>query len=243
MLVDADVKALEWFVGTWLAQDELAYEEIFQGKDQHTDNQIKFNLPDRGIAKIFVFRLMYGGSAYAYANDPDFESVKWSENKWQEAIDAFYAKYKGLAAWHTSIYKEVVETGQLRMPTGRVFTFESKPSRFGPKWPRTEILNYPVQGTGADLVAIARILAFQRVKKEKLKTLFVSTVHDSIVCDCPTEEAKYVGQILLESIQATPKRFSELFNVNFDLPLTGEIKIGYNHKQMEDITKEIQIAN
>jgi len=187
--------------------------------------------------------LMYGGSAYAYANDPDFESVKWSKNKWQEAIDAFYAKYKDLAAWHTSIYKEVVETGQLRMPTGRVFTFESKPSRFGPKWPRTEILNFPVQGTGADLVAITRTLAFQRIKKEKLKALFVSTVHDSILCDCPTEEAKYVGQILLESIQATPKRFSELFNVNFDLPLTGEVEMGYNYKQMEDITKEIQIAN
>lgn len=56
MLVNADVKALEWFVGSWLAQDKVAYEEIFQGKDQHTDNQTKFNLPSRLIAKVFVFR-------------------------------------------------------------------------------------------------------------------------------------------------------------------------------------------
>lgn len=187
--------------------------------------------------------LMYGGSAFAYANDPDFESVGWSEKKWQQAIDAFYAKYTGLAQWHINIFKEVVETGKLRMPTGRVFRFEPKPSRFGPKWPRTEILNYPVQGTGADIVAVTRTIAFERIKKEKLRTLFVSTVHDSIVCDSPPEEAKYVGRILLESIQATPKRFSELFDVNFDLPLTGEIEIGYNYKDMQDITKEIQIAN
>ena len=56
MLVSADVKALEWFVGTWLSQDKIAYEEIFEGKDQHSDNQAKFNLPSRLIAKIFVFR-------------------------------------------------------------------------------------------------------------------------------------------------------------------------------------------
>ena len=187
--------------------------------------------------------LMYGGSAFAYANDPDFESVGWSEKKWQQAIDAFYAKYTGLAQWHINIFKEVVETGKLRMPTGRVFRFEPQLSRFGPKWPRTEILNYPVQGTGADIVAVTRTIAFERIKKEKLRTLFVSTVHDSIVCDSPPEEAKYVGRILLESIQATPKRFSELFDVNFDLPLTGEIEVGEKYTDMQDITKEIQIAN
>lgn len=243
MLLNADVKALEWFVGTWLAQDKVAYEEIYQGKDQHTDNQTKFNLPSRLIAKVFIFRLIYGGSAYAYANDPEFASVGWSENQWQQAIDAFYEKYKGWAQWHVDIYKTVVENGRIRMPTGRVFEFEPKPSRFGPKWPRTQILNFPVQGTGADLVAIARTIAYKRFKQENLKSKFVATVHDSILCDCPPEEAKYVGKILLDSIQATPKRFSELFDVNFDLPLTGEVEMGYNYKQMEDITKEIQIAN
>ena len=52
-----------------------------------------------------------------------------------------------------------------------------------------------------------------------------------------------MGRILLESIQATPKRFSELFDVNFDLPLTGEIEVGEKYTDMQDITKEIQIAN
>jgi DNA polymerase I-like protein with 3'-5' exonuclease and polymerase domains len=236
MLVNVDVKALEWVTGTWLSQDKVAYQEIIEGRDQHTDNQEKFKLPSRLIAKIFVFRLIYGGSAYAYANDPDFEIVRGSQQFWQDAIDAFYKKYPGWSQWHAEIYKTVVETGQLTMPTGRKFIYERNARG---EWPRTEILNFPVQGTGADLVSIARTIAWRRIKDAGYIALPVSTVHDSIVYDAPEREAKDIGRIILESIQATPKRFSELFDVNFDLPLTGEVEIGYNYKDMQDITKDL----
>jgi len=56
MLVNVDVRALEWVTGTWLSQDKTAYQEIIEGRDQHSDNQAKFGLPSRLIAKIFVFR-------------------------------------------------------------------------------------------------------------------------------------------------------------------------------------------
>lgn len=236
MLVNVDVKALEWVTGTWLSKDKTAYEEIWSGADQHTDNQTKFKLPSRLIAKIFVFRLIYGGSAYAYANDPDFESVRGSQQFWQNAIDAFYDKYQGWAKWHATIFKEVVETGKLCMPTGRVFQFEKN---IKGDWPRTEILNYPVQGTGADLVSIARQLAWRAIKDAGLRAIPVSTVHDSIVYDAPDSESVLVGRLILEAIQATPKRFSTLFHTDFDLPLTGEVTIGYNYKEMKDITKEL----
>jgi DNA polymerase I-like protein with 3'-5' exonuclease and polymerase domains len=239
MLVNVDVKALEWVTGTWLSQDKVAYQEIVEGRDQHTDNQQAFNLPSRLIAKRFIFRLVYGGSAYAYSIDSDFAEVKGSQKFWQDAIDAFYRKYQGWANWHIQICKEVAETGMLVMPHRRRFIYEK--NRLG-DWPRTEILNYPVQGTGADLVSIARTIAWRRIKDAGFAALPVSTVHDSIVYDAPEHEAKDVGRILLESIQATPKRFSELFKVNFDLPLTGEVEIGYNYKDMQDITKDLYAA-
>lgn len=56
MLVNADVKGLEWVTGTWYAKDKVAYDEIRSGADQHADNQEKFKLPDRVTAKRFVFR-------------------------------------------------------------------------------------------------------------------------------------------------------------------------------------------
>ncbi len=96
MLIQGDASALEWRCAAFLSQDKVAYEEIWNNVDQHTDNQTRFGLPSRLIAKTFVFRLIYGGSAYSYANDPNFAEVSKSEKFWQGVIDEFYNKYKGL---------------------------------------------------------------------------------------------------------------------------------------------------
>lgn len=157
MIVNADAKSLEWVVGTYLSQDKLAMQEIWDNVDAHTSNQIAFKLPGwedaaagiksdaaklgRGIAKIFVFRLIYGGTEYSYARDPDFVGVSSSTKYWLKVIERFYDKYKGWAAWHVKLMQEATTTGRLVMPTGRVYTYSPLASG---DWPRTTILNYPV---------------------------------------------------------------------------------------------------
>ena len=64
MLLNADAKQLEWICATYLSQDKVAIDEINNQVDQHADNQARFGLPSRLIAKTFVFRLIYGGSAF-----------------------------------------------------------------------------------------------------------------------------------------------------------------------------------
>jgi len=98
MLLQADAKQLEWVGATYLSQDQTALKEIWDSVDQHSDNQKRFGLPSRLIAKTFVFRLIYGGSAYSYANDPNFKDIG-NERFWQGVIDQFYDKYKGLRDW------------------------------------------------------------------------------------------------------------------------------------------------
>ena len=89
MLIQADAAALEIRVAAFLSQDETLIREIVEELDIHTDNQNRFGLPSRLIAKIFVFRLLYGGSAYSYANDPEFMTISKSEKYWQNVIDAY----------------------------------------------------------------------------------------------------------------------------------------------------------
>ena len=120
MLLQADAKALEWVCASYLSQDKVAYDEIWNNIDQHTDNQNRFGLPSRLIAKTFVFRLIYGGSAYSYANDTNFTSVSNSESFWQDVIDEFYKKYKGLNQWHKEIVAKAMRDRKITMPTGRV---------------------------------------------------------------------------------------------------------------------------
>jgi DNA polymerase I len=223
MLIEADAKALEWLGAVYLSKDKTGYDEIRQGIDQHSDNQARFRLPSRLVAKTFVFRLIYGGTAYAYANDPEFTHVSKSDKYWQDIIDQFYGKYQGLHRWHSGLMREVIRTGQLVMPTGRVYKYERNERN---EWPRTTILNYPVQGLGADLMAIARCSLFKRIKKLDILCDFISTVHDSIILDTPEDNVPRVLQVINDVWRDLPKNFEVLFKVPFDLPCRVECKVG-----------------
>lgn len=227
MLIEADAKALEWLGVVYLSKDTVGYDEIRGGVDQHTDNQLRFRLPSRLIAKTFVFRLIYGGSAFAYANDQEFTHVSVSEKYWQGIIDEFYSKYKGLHRWHNDLMRFVNRNGYLLMPTGRRYDYQ-RDSRGN--WPRTTILNYPVQGLGADLMAIARVSLFKRLRERSrhspFEYKFISTVHDSIILDTPDRNVEEVVQIIKDVWEDIPKNFHTMFGVPFDLPCKVEVKVG-----------------
>lgn len=210
----------------------MGMQEILDNVDQHAENQERFKLPSRLIAKTFIFRLVYGGGAWSYAHDPAFASVGGSERFWQGVIDQFYDKYKGLHRWHTKIVQEVVGSGRLVMPTGRIYTYTK--DKHG-EWPRTTILNYPVQGLGADLMMIGRISFFRRLKASKLPALLVSSIHDSLVVDVDNDkEVCYNICIMMKkSIEDIPMNFERLFGVKFNLPMKSEITMGVNKKAME----------
>lgn len=144
MLVNGDVKGLEVVCAAELSKDPVLWKEILDKEDIHGNNQRAFNLPSRLIAKIFKFRLIYGGSAYSYANDADFSSVGYSQKQWQRVIDEYYTKYAGIRSWHEGLLQTVRESGFIEIPSGRVFRFEPRESWKGLEWPLTTIKNYPV---------------------------------------------------------------------------------------------------
>lgn len=232
-IINCDAKALEWVVGAYLSQDKVAIQEIIDKVDQHSLNQKAFGLPSRLIAKVFVFRLMYGGSAYAYSKDPDFSDVSSSEKYWQKVIDAFYNKYTGLRDWHTKIVQEAMQNGQLIMPTGRIYKFEAKRDFRGElKAPETIIKNYPVQGLGADLMSIARVSFYKRFKDANINGKLVNTVHDSIVVDCSGNDIQKVARIFHTVFADIPTNYKRLFNMEFNLPMTCEVSIGADMKNL-----------
>lgn len=239
MLINCDAKQLEWVCAAFLSQDPIAMKEIWDGVDTHSANQTAFGLPHRTIAKIFLFRLIYGGSAYSYAHDPDFTDTSTSEKFWQAVIDRTYQKYQGLGEWHKNLMRSVVNHGQLVMPTGRRYIFPSQEAENL----RTQILNYPVQGLGADLMSIARVSLYRRMKKLRLKSLLICTVHDSIVVDAPQEEAMQVCKLMFDVFDDIPSNFKRLFGVEFNLPMRCEVSIGNNWEDTTEVTKEFLNAN
>jgi DNA polymerase I-like protein with 3'-5' exonuclease and polymerase domains len=233
MLLQADAKQLEWVGATYLSQDQVALNEIWGSVDQHSDNQTRFGLPSRLVAKTFVFRLIYGGSAYSYANDPNFRDIG-NEKFWQKVIDQFYDKYKELHKWHAKLMDDVKRDRKLTMPTGRTYNFEPELKYNRAEWPRTKILNYPVQGLGADLMAIARVSLKNRLK-DKEGVLLVNTVHDSIILDFNPDIWDNISIVNLvdKCFNDIPANFQKLFGKNFNLPMRVECQIGPTWGNME----------
>lgn len=235
-LVNVDVKSLENVVAADLSRDKVMMAEIIGKEDLHANNQKAFGLPSRLVAKVLVFRILYGGGAYSFANDPDFTATSTSVKYWERAIEAFYEKYKGVKDWHETLIETAQREGQLEIFSGRIFPFTPLVNKWNGSmdWPITQIKNYPVQGGGADLVMLARLEASRRLKASGVVYKLISTIHDSIVVDCPTEFVPTVARILFDSIEAVPRLCKQVFGYDFSLPLTSEIQVGMNKKDMEN---------
>ena len=134
---------------------------------------------------------------------------------------------------------EAIETSCLKMPTGRFYRFIPFRRPDGSlKWPRTKILNYPVQGLGHDLTTIARVSLYKRIKNNNeldSSTRFISTVHDSIVLDFKAEHLSILRPIVESVARDLPINFHKLFGIEFNLPIVFELSVGNNLKDLTNL--------
>lgn len=240
MIFNFDVTGLEVLCTAYLSRDPVLIKELEDKLDIHTDNQKRFGLPSRAIAKAFVFKLLYGASEYGFANDADFKDVSTHAKYWKKVIDAYYEKYNGIYKWHQSLIRTVGDTRMLVGPTGRTFKFEMKRNWKGDlELPITTIKNWIVQGTSADIVSVLRVDLYRRFKESNLPGVLVNTVHDSIVLDLDTQADKEivdkVKEMFYNVLHDFPNNFEKIFGVEFDLEIRGEMEIGDNMLEMTKI--------
>jgi DNA polymerase I-like protein with 3'-5' exonuclease and polymerase domains len=241
MIVNVDARALEWLTYLYLSQDSNGIEEWHEvynnpGKyDIHRNNQEAFNLPSRLIAKVFLFRFIYRGSAYAYSMDPDFRPVSTKVAFWEDVIDRYYTKYKGIYEIHMKYIRDATTTGRIVSPFGRAYTFTPKERRGELVWSESDIVNWPNQGLGADVMAVARIAVRQRMKRAGLQSKLNTTVHDSIAADCPDNEVQDVAALFNNTFRALPNLITQAYGVEWNVPLLGEVSVGENMLEMTEV--------
>ena len=80
-------------------------------------------------------------------------------------------------------------------------------------------LNMPIQGTAADVMKLAMVAVWKRLKEEKLRARLVLQVHDELIVECPKEEADAVARLLTEEMERV---------VSLSVPLTAEAHWGAN---------------
>ena len=233
MLLQTDASQLEWRVALELSDEQVGIAEILKGEDTHANNQKAFDLPSRLIAKIFLFRTIFRGSGWAFANDADFMHVSSSAAFWDGMNEKFYAKYSNLDKQHKEWMRTVASGRPIEGPLGRSWKLEMKRDYKGElKLPINQLVNLPVQGTGADIMTIARISAYKRIKKAEIPCDFISTVHDSLVIDTQEQYLQPIAKIFDEVFADIPKNIKAVFGYNWKVPMACESKYGPNMKDM-----------
>ena len=226
-ILEADFAQLEFRTAAYLSQDEVAKNEIETGFDVHsyTANVItQSGQPTtRQEAKAHTFAPLYGATG--------FGRTKAEAKYYQD----FTKKYKGIAVWHTRLAKEALEKNSVTTPSGREFSFPEVVRKMnGSVSHFTQIKNYPVQSFAtADIVPL--VLVHLETMLRKYKSCIVNTVHDSIVIDVHPEEENQVIWLLSEANRELKSIIDRQFEIDFNVPLLLEAKIGYNWLDTNDI--------
>lgn len=229
-IMEADFAQLEFRVAAFLAQDALAMQEVSTGFDVHSYTAKVITdagePTSRQEAKAHTFAPLYGATGHGRT----------------PAQAAYYThftdKYTGIAAWHKRLGDEAIRFERITTPSGRQYAFPGVFRRKnGTVSEFTRIKNYPVQGfaTG-DIVPVVLIEFYDRLKP--YKSCLVNTVHDSIVVDVHPDEIDIVISIV-DSINKDLKKIVDTcFNIDFNVPLLLEAKIGPNWLETKDVVKK-----
>lgn len=83
-------------------------------------------------------------------------------------------------------------------------------------------LNYPCQGTGADMTKLALIKLYQWIKNNNYLNIvkIVNSVHDEIVLECPKNISEEVGKVLIECMEGAGNYFCKT------IPIKADYEIG-----------------
>ena len=223
-LVDADYSQIELRLLAHISGDETMKDAFFSGEDFHTVTASNvFNVPVsevtptlRSRAKAVNFGIVYGISAFSLAQDI---GVYQSEAK--AYMDAYLAKYHGVRDYMKSIVEKAKKAGYVATIDGRRrYLPELKSSNFNMRsFGERVALNMPIQGTAADIIKLAMVNVYRRLKAEGLRAKLILQVHDELIAECPQEEAERVKTILTEEMENAAK---------LSVPLTVDAHIGHS---------------
>lgn len=222
-ILEIDFSQLEFRTAVYLAQDKQGMEDIKNKIDvhQYTADIIGVSRQD---AKAHTFKPLYGG-------------VTGTEDE-KRYYTKFLEKYKDIKVWHEKLQSEAIRFKQISLPTGRQYAFPyAERTPWGGSTYGTQIKNYPVQGFAtADIVPLACINIYKLMKKEKVKSLLVNTVHDSIVADVYPGEENVMSKIFKQGTADVIPALKQYYNINFNVPLDTELKIGYDWLNMKEVS-------
>ena len=221
-LVDADYSQIELRVLASVCGDKNMQKAFLEGVDIHTMTAASvFGLPEdfvtpemRSAAKAVNFGIIYGIGAFSLSKDI---GVSVAEAK--QYIENYLKNFPKISQYMESTVEFAQKNGYvLTIFDRRRYIPELKMSNknmqaFG----KRVAMNAPIQGSAADIIKIAMINVYKRLKQDLPKARLILQIHDELIIECDECDAKAAAEILKEEMESA---------VKLEVPLTVDVHEG-----------------
>lgn len=206
VLVDADYSQIELRVLSDIADDKAMIDAFNNGDDIHaiTASQV-FKMPlqmvtplMRSRAKAVNFGIVYGIGAFSLAKD-----IGVSRAEADRYIKDYLHHYSGVDRYMNEVVEEAKKNGYVKTLFGRrrylpeLSSSNGMLRAFGERVAR----NMPIQGTAADIIKIAMIRVYTRLKEENLNSRLILQIHDELIVEAPENEKTKAELIVKEEME------------------------------------------
>jgi DNA polymerase-1 len=189
-----------------LCGDENMSEAFRSGEDIHTSTAAQvFDMPPfmvtpemRSAAKAVNFGIIYGIGAFSLSKD-----IGTSLAQAKKYIADYLARFPKVKEFMDTTVDNAFKAGTVTTMFGRKRRIPEllSSNKMLQAAGKRIAMNTPVQGTAADLIKIAMINVYNRLKSEKLKAKLILQVHDELILESDAECADRAAEILKEEMQ------------------------------------------
>ncbi len=224
MFLSADYSQIELRLMAHLSQDEHMLEAFRANQDIHAATAARiFRKPieeiskdERRKAKTANFGIIYGISAFGLAQQLDC-----SRTEAKQLIDDYFAAFPRVVKYIEQQKEIARHKGYAETLFGRkrylpdILSHNATVRSFAER----NAVNAPIQGTAADIIKMAMVSIWRRLKDEGLKTQMIMQVHDELNFNVPLDEVDIVKEIVVTEMQNA---------VHLSVPLIAECGVGKN---------------
>ena len=223
-LLSADYSQIELRLLAHMSGDENFIDAFKRGQDIHARTAAEvFGIPLdevtpelRRHAKAVNFGIVYGISDFGLARN-----LHISRKEAGDYISRYFTRYPGVRAFMDKVVAEAHETGYVTTMFGRRRELPAIKSRnFNQRMLAERMaMNTPIQGTAADVIKLAMIAAFRKLREAGVKSRILLQVHDELVLEVKESELETVQAILHEAMEHV---------VSLSVPLSIDVHWGRN---------------
>ncbi len=205
-LISADYNQIELRVLAHLSGDDALRETFRSGRDIHATTAAEvFGVAEsevtpsmRRAAKVINFGIIYGMGPARMSRDLGISRAEATAY-----IERYFARYPGVRRFYADTLAAARRDGYVSTLLGRRRYLPDLESENGGKRQAAERMatNTPIQGSAADIIKLAMVRLHELLGKTGLDAHMVLQIHDELLLEASTNEAKRVSHMLRDVME------------------------------------------